>query len=55
VQSFASAALQVVRLVSWHCSWQVAFACAVQDPVQSALHLVAQVAVVGTAMHCVEQ
>jgi hypothetical protein len=55
VQSFASWALHVVKLLSWHCSWQVAFAWAVQEPVQSALHLVAHVAVVGTETHCVVQ
>jgi hypothetical protein len=55
VQSFASWALQVVKLLSWHCSWQVAFTCAVHEPVQAASHFVVQLAVVGTGTHCVLQ
>jgi hypothetical protein len=47
--------LHSVKLLSWHCSWQVVFAVALHEPVQSALHLVAQLAVVGTETHCVVQ
>jgi hypothetical protein len=55
VQSLASSVLQVWMLLSWHWAWQFKFAVAVHDPVQSAVHLVAQTAVVGTATHCVVQ
>lgn len=55
MQSFASSDLHVAKLLSWHCTWQFVFACAVHVPVQSALHLVAHVAVVGIETHCVEQ
>jgi hypothetical protein len=55
VQLLASCALHVSKLLSWHCSWQFVFAVAVHDPVQSALHLVSQVAVVGTDTQVVVQ
>src|ERR1700685_2860717 len=47
--------LHSVRLLSWHFSWQSAFAVAVHEPVQSALHLVLQSALVETVVHCVVQ
>jgi hypothetical protein len=55
VQSLESSVLQVWMLLSWHVAWQFKFAVAVHEPVQSAVHLVAQAAVVGTATHCVVQ
>jgi hypothetical protein len=54
-QSFESLDLHSVRLLSWHFSWQSAFAVAVHEPVQSALHLVLQSALVDTVVHCVLQ
>jgi hypothetical protein len=45
--------LHSVKLLSWHCSWQVASAVAVHAPLQSALHLVVQSAVVDTGTHWV--
>ena len=43
------------KLLSWHFSWQLAFAVPVHEPVQSALHFVMQSALVATLVHCVSQ
>jgi hypothetical protein len=55
VQSLASWLLQVAKLLSWHCAWQLTFAWPVHEPVQSALHLVVQSSVVGMETHVVVQ
>lgn len=54
-QLFDCWVLQAAMLLPWHCSWQVAFAVAVHEPLQSASHFVVQLAVVGTDTHCVVQ
>jgi len=55
VQVLASCVRQVSKLLSWHCSWQLAFALPVHSPEQSALHFVVQSAVVGTETQVVVQ
>jgi hypothetical protein len=55
VHWFDSCCWHVLMLLDWHSSWHEVFACAVHTPVQEALHLVVQSAVVGTLVHCVEQ
>jgi hypothetical protein len=51
VQSLESCCRQVAKLLSWHCSWHVASAWPVHEPVQSALHFVVQSALVETVVH----
>jgi hypothetical protein len=55
VHVFASSVRHCSKLLSWHVCWHIVSAMAVQEPVQSALHLSVQAAVVETETHCVVQ
>ena len=55
VHVFASSVRHSSKLLSWQVCWHVVLAIAVQEPVQSALHLSVQAAVVETETHDVVQ